>query len=78
MPTIKELLLQIPEHGEAAVRNFLEQDIKEGTSLADLECDSIPKALQRGFCWEDTPEKDEFWMKVYFENGGKIMDFFCY
>lgn len=78
MTTIKELLLQIPEHGEAAVRNCLNEDNEDSKGIDRLEwkCPSISVALAQGFSWIDTPEKDGFWREIWKEYGGDIKDFF--
>ena len=63
MATIRELLLQIPEHGEKAVinaeRNFENTLGKKRKTISD--------ALHSAFVWMNTPEGHFFWKNIHNE-----------
>lgn len=64
MATIRELLLQIPEHGEKAVFNAENQLGKEHLNKKKSK---ISNALIYAFHWYSSIEGYDFWRDIYHE-----------
>ena len=64
MATIRELLLQIPEHGEKAIINA---ELQEKYDVLNRESDTISESLISAFIWLNSVEGYDFWCDIHIE-----------
>jgi hypothetical protein len=69
MKTYRELLNELPEDvREAAIKNA--EDEGEDIDRVNEDIQTPTDALAAAFVWALTPEGDEYWEKVFEDNGG--------